>query len=243
MQFVSYIDINAGFLDLDRSNRAALQNLCQGDFGAGSSVPGRNRKPCRTTREVLEMRFLNYTKMPFSFNEGWDEVGAVHPSVWKTLFLLVLPFSLIPPAMLLYAGSHHPAAYLIDAPFSRWQEVALVFLIAQLFTVPLMGWLIRNIAQVHKLSVDFKDAFLLAAIVAVPMWLSSLGLAIPSLWATIGIVVLGFLAAVSLLYHGTYSILKMEEQVEAQSMSFAAFSVGAIAWVLLCAFVVLPLMN
>lgn len=189
------------------------------------------------------MSLLNYTKMPFSFHDGWDKVGVIHPSVLRTFLLLVLPFSLIPPAMLLYAGSHHASVYLMDATFSRWQEVALVFLIAELLTVPLMGWILKNIASVHKMSVDFKDTFLLAAIVAVPMWLSSLGLAIPNLWAMIGVVVLGFLAAVSLLYRGTYSILKMDEQIEAQSMSFAAFSVGAIVWIMLCAFVVLPLMN
>ena len=188
------------------------------------------------------MSLLNYTKMPFSFRDGWDKVGAVHPSVLKTFLLLVLPFSLIPPAMLLYAGSHHASAYLMDPTYARWQSVALVFLVAELLTVPLMGWIIKNIAAVHKLSVHYKDAFLLAAIVGVPMWLSSLGLLIPNLWAMIGVVVLGFMAAVSLLYHGTYSILKMNEQIEAQSMSFAAFSVGAIVWVLLCAFVVLPLM-
>lgn len=189
------------------------------------------------------MSLLNYTKMPFSFNDGWDEVGAAHPSVFKTFLLLVLPFSLIPPAMLLYAGSHHASLYLMDSTYSRWQEVALVFLLAELLTVPLMGWIIKNIAAVHKLPVDFKDAFLLAAIVGVPMWLSSIGLLIPNLWLMIGIVVLGFLVAVSLLYHGTYSILKMDEQIEAQSMSFAAFSAGAIVWVFLCAFVVLPLMH
>ncbi|NMM28771.1 MAG: YIP1 family protein [Glaciimonas sp.] len=189
------------------------------------------------------MSQLNYSKMPFSFNDGWDKVGAVHPSALKTFLLLVLPFSLIPPAMLLYAGSHHASVYLMDAAFSRWQDVALVFLIAELFTVPLMGWIIKNIASVHKLSVDFKDAFLLAAITGVPMWLSSLGLAIPNMWAMIGVVILGFLAAVSMLYYGTFRIFKMDEQIEAQSMSFAAFSVGGIVWVLLCAFVVLPLMN
>ncbi|MGV8899815.1 MAG: Yip1 family protein [Burkholderiaceae bacterium] len=189
------------------------------------------------------MSQFNSSKMPFSFHNGWDKIGAVHPSVVKTFLLLILPFSLVPPAMLLYAGSHHASVYLMDAAFSRWQEVALVFFIAELLTVPLMGWVIKNIASVHRLSVDFKDAFLLAAITGVPMWLSSVGLLIPNLWAMIGIVVLGFLVAISLLYYGTYSILKMDEQMEAQSMSFAVFSAGGIVWVLLCAFVVLPLMN
>jgi hypothetical protein len=189
------------------------------------------------------MNLLNYTKMPFSFHDGWDTVVSVHPSVLKTFLWLVLPFSVIPPAMLLYAGSHHASTYLMDAAFSRWQEVALVFFIAELLTVPLMGWLMKNIAAVHNMTVDFKDTFLLAAITAVPMWLSSLGLAIPNLWAMIAIVVFGLLAAASLLYHGTYTILQMDEEIEAQSLSYQAFAVGGVVWVLLCTFVVLPLMN
>lgn len=189
------------------------------------------------------MNLLNYMKMPFSFRDGWNDLGAVHPSVWKTFLLLTLPFSLIPPLMLVYAGNHHASLYLLDAPPARWEMVASVFLIAELLTVPLMGWMIKSVAAVHNIAADFKDTFLLAAITALPMWLSALGLAIPHLWSMIGVITLGLLVAASMLYRGSFSILKMTDQMEAQSLSLQAFSAGGVAWVFLCAVVVLPLMN
>jgi hypothetical protein len=188
------------------------------------------------------MSLLKYTKMPFSFHDGWDTVYAVHSSVWKTYLLLVLPFSMIAPAMLLYAGSHHAAAYLMDATHVRWQAVALTFFVAELLTVPLIGVMIRQAAAVHKIAADAKDAFLLAAITSIPMCLSSLGLAIPSMWVMIGLVVLGLLVAASLLYHGCYYILKMDEPMEAQSLSAEVFAAGGVVWALLCGFVLLALM-
>ncbi|MDO8653120.1 MAG: hypothetical protein Q7R66_13125 [Undibacterium sp.] len=189
------------------------------------------------------MNLFNLTKMPFSFHGGWDTVVTVHPSVIKTFLLLVLPFSLIPPATLLYAGSDHASMFQISTVAVRWQQVALVFFIAELLTVPLMGWLIKTIAAEHKITVDFKETFLLAAIIAVPMWLSSLGLAVQDTWTMIAIGIAGLLAAASLLYHGAYVILKMDDPFEAQSLSYQAFAAGAVIWVMLCAYIVLPLMT
>lgn len=189
------------------------------------------------------MNFFNLTKMPFSFHGGWDTVITVHPSVIRTFFLLVLPFSFIPPATLLYAGSDHVSMFSLSIGDGRWKEVALVFFIAELLTVPFMGWLIKNIAAEHKLSVDFKDTFLLASITAVPMWISGLCLAASDIWVMIVIGVAGLMIAASLLYHGVYAILKMKDEFEAQSLSYQAFSVGAIVWVMLCSYIVLPLMN
>lgn len=191
----------------------------------------------------IEMNVLNYMKLPFSFRAGWDNLSTAHPAILKTFLLLTLPLSLLPPLMLVYAGSHHASQYLMDAPLAQWKLVAFAFLIVELLTVPLMAWLIKNIAAVHNIAADFKDTFLIAALSAIPMWLSALGLAIPHLWAMIGIIVLGFFAAANLLYRGIYSILKMTEQMEAQSVAYEAFATGGVLWVILCALVVLPLMN
>lgn len=188
------------------------------------------------------MNLLNLSKMPFSFHGGWDTVSTVHPSTLRTFFLLILPFSLIPPAALLYAGSHHASMFWVSAPYARWVAVALAFFIMELLTVPLMGWLIKKMAADHQFSVDFKDSFLLAAITAVPMWLSSLGLLSGEIWIAIASVGLGLLIAASVLYHGTCAILKMEETVEAQAMSYEIFSFGGVIWVMLCCFIALPLM-
>jgi hypothetical protein len=186
---------------------------------------------------------LHYMKMVTSFHDGWDDVSALHPAVLKTFLFVVLPMSLLPPAMLLYAGADHPLSYLMNAPYSRWKIVAFSFFVTELATVPLMGWVIRSMAEIHQVACDFKDTFLLAAIAAIPMWASSLGLAVPNIWVMIVALVAGLMASASLLYHGTYTILKLTDDEEAQALSSSAFSVGGLVWAFLCAFVVLPLIT
>jgi MFS family permease len=189
------------------------------------------------------MTMLTYLKMPFSFRAGWNQLSATHPSVWKTFLLLSLPFALIPPLMLVLAGGQHGAAYLVDATPARWQAVAFIFLIAELLTVPLMGWVIGRIAASRGLVVRFEDAFRLAAICALPMWLSSLVLLIPQMWVVIAGIVGGLLVAADMLYHGSASILNISDRTQAQSLSYEVFSAGCLAWVFLCALVIVPLIG
>lgn len=189
------------------------------------------------------MSLFKYAKMPFSFHDGWEQVYAGRPSVLKIFLFLVLPFSMLPPAMLIYAGNHHAAAYMMDGTPGRWQIVALTFFLAELLTVPLMGAMIRQVAAVQKIDADSKDSFLLAAIMSVPMCLSSLGLAIPNLWLMMAIVVLGFAVAAGLLYHGTYHILRLKDPMQAQALSSEVFATGGLVWALLCGFVLITLMR
>lgn len=189
------------------------------------------------------MSLLKFAKMPFSFQEGWDQIGEARPSVLKTFFLLVLPLSLLPPAMLLYAGGHHAPAYRLDADLARWFELAQLFFAAELITVPLMGMVIKQIASTRNITADFRDTYRLAAITAVPMWLSSLGLAIPQMWPMIAVIVLGLGIAASVLYHGCYNVLKMRDPMDAQLLSCEAFAFGAMVWALLCGFVLMNLIG
>lgn len=188
------------------------------------------------------MSTLHNTGLPHSLHGAWEALSKVHPRIWKTFLLLILPFSLIAPLMLAYAGSHHAAEYLIDAPLRRWESVAAAFLIAELCTVPLMAAAIKIIAAAHAIEADYKDTLLLAAISALPMWLSALALAIPNLIVTLAILVLGLLSAPLLLEHGSRSILHIDEPVQAQSLAFQTFALGALVWVVLGAIVVLPLL-
>lgn len=187
------------------------------------------------------MNMLQVVKLPFSFRDGWNEVSAVHPSVWKTLLLIVVPFSLIAPLMLLYAGDHHGASYMIDAAPARWQMVAKLFLLAELLTVPLMALVIQARAHKRGSVLAFKDAFLLAALSAVPMWLSALALASSEPWIVAGAALFGLFVAANTLYHGSFRILKMSNPLEAQELSYQVFSVGALVWVMLCSLVAIPL--
>lgn len=189
------------------------------------------------------MNIMQLVKMPFSFHDGWDAVVKNHPSVMRSFLLIVLPFSIIAPWCLLYAGNAHSANLGIYLTDLRWRELAAVFFAAELVTVPLMGATVKNIAVAHGLKVDFKDAFLLAAISAVPMWLSSLGLLFSELWLSIALAFLGLGIAASVLYHGAYSILHMEDEIEGQSLSYQVFSVGAMMWLILCSYIVLTVLG
>ncbi|MYN46321.1 DUF1282 domain-containing protein [Pseudoduganella sp. FT93W] len=187
------------------------------------------------------MNLVNLSKMPFSFHAGWDEVVVGHHPVIKTFLLLVLPCSLLPPLVLLY-GSHEPSSVLrLNSAAVSWHEIALVFFVAELLTVPLMGWLIRACAAERKIAASFRDTFLLAAIIAVPMCLSSLGLLLPDLGSMLGLGVAGLMVAASLLYHGMYVVLKLAEEFEAQALAYQVFGVGALVWALLSAYILLQL--
>jgi len=189
------------------------------------------------------MKPVTYSKMLVSFHEGWDEIRTIHPAIARTFWFIIMPFSMLPPAMLLYAGISHPTAYMSNALLSQWQDVAVLFLFAEIISVTLMAWSIKQMALARNIVADFKDTFLLAAITAIPMWLSSIGLAIPHIWAPIGLAIVGLVASASLLYHGIFAILGLEDEVDAQALSYATFSVGIFVWVVLCTVVIVPLMN
>ncbi|MYN47571.1 DUF1282 domain-containing protein [Pseudoduganella sp. FT93W] len=198
---------------------------------------------CPTLSGSNIMNLVNLSKMPFSFHAGWDEVAVVHHPVIKTFLLLVLPFALLPPAILLYASNEPGSLLRLNAAAARWHEIALVFFVAELLTVPLMGWLIRASAAERKIAASFRDTFLLAAIIAIPMCLSSLGLLLPDWWSMLGLGLAGLMVAASLLYHGMYVVLKMDEQFEAQALAYQVFGFGALAWALLSAYILLQLLG
>ncbi|AOX99789.1 Yip1 family protein [Jeongeupia sp. USM3] len=187
------------------------------------------------------MKVSDYPHMLTSYHKGWDELKARHPASLRILLSLVIPLSLLPAAMILYAGGINGAYYAPDAPFSRWIAVSVIFFCAEIITVSLMATVIRQIAAIRDFSTDRDSAYLLAALGAVPLWLSALTLFVPSIAfnAFCGMVGLG--ASFCLLYHGVPSLLGTSEDIEAQDVAYLVMSVGAAAWALLCAIVLVPL--
>ncbi len=185
------------------------------------------------------MSLLHYLRLPFASGDDWQLLQKARRSARSTFLLLTLPLSLLPPAMLLYAGANHAEAFRMAGGPERWQMLAALFLVVELLTVPLMAWLIKEIAAQRQIAVTFNDAILLAAVTAVPLWLSSLGLAIPHLSLAVPVLLLGLFLAGTTLYHGTFSFLKMSEPIDAQSLATEVFAAGALVWVLVCVFIVL----
>jgi hypothetical protein len=185
------------------------------------------------------MNLISLSKLPFSTEQGWPELEKIHPGLLKVFAFIVLPLSLLPPAMLYYAGTHYPESFLKGAAGNAWGDIAVVFFLAEMLTFLGMGWLIKQVADSNRLKIDRHDAYLLAAIAPIPLWLSSLGLLVPSLAfnAALSLVALGLSCGV--IYHGIEGLCLMCEEVTAAAIVQTVIGAGLAAWALLLVMVML----
>ncbi|UXY17049.1 hypothetical protein N8I74_08575 [Chitiniphilus purpureus] len=189
------------------------------------------------------MKLADYSQMFVSFHQGWDELRATHPHARAVFFKLVLPLSLLPALMILYAGMRSGGYYAPALGLSGWAMLAAIFLAAELATVVLMGWVVHRLTARQVDSSSFDHGFLLAAIAAVPMWLSSLTLFVPNLGFNIACAVLGLLAACALVYHGVPTMAGYERRDEVRDLTYLVMWIGAGAWAILSILVLVPMMN
>lgn len=179
------------------------------------------------------MSILQIHKLFLSPEQGWDDIAQSQPSPLKLFLMLVLPFSLIPPLMLEYAGRHLGAVLFPDAAGQAWSTAALVFLVAELATVPLMAWAIQSVANSKGIASAYRDAFTLAAIAPVPLWLSSLVLLSGQIALIAAMLLLGLAGSIVLIFRGVESILKVDEGLIAFDIAYTVSALGLIAWVVL----------
>jgi len=181
------------------------------------------------------MSLLSLAKLPLSADHGWPDLARSHPGILRVFLFLVLPFSLLPPLMLYYAGTHYPEAFVPATPSRNWAEVAAVFFVAEIASFFMMGWLIGKVAETNGLAIDRQDGYLLAGIAAVPLWLSSLGLFVPDLAANVVLSTLAMGLSCALLYNGLQALGRRRESVVAAGMVQIVIGAGLIAWALLLA--------
>lgn len=188
------------------------------------------------------MKAFDYPSMLVSYHDGWDTVRHQHPTAAATLLKLVLPMVMLPVAMILYAANRHGDYYAPGVPASAWIVVAELFFVAQLASVPLMAWVIQSAAGTRHLHCRFNRCFQLAATSAIPLWLSSLTLLVPSILFNAVCVVGGLAGAFSLMYHGLPAMIGEEEGIDAMGLAYTVMAAGATLWVLLCALVIMPML-
>lgn len=188
------------------------------------------------------MKASAYPLMFVSYHDGWDELSRQHPTAAAVLLKLVLPATLLPVAMILYAASRHGDYYAPGVAKSAWIVVAQLFFVAQLASVPLMAWIIKSTATARKLQCTHNRSFQLAATSAVPLWLSSLTLLVPNMLFNAVCVVAGLMGAFSLLFHGLPAMIGEEEGIDAMDIAYTVMAAGATLWVLLCALVLMPIL-
>lgn len=178
------------------------------------------------------------TTHPSYLHAIWFFLERIHPSLTQSFFLAVLPLSILPPAMLYYAGTHYGDAFVAGFGNRDWSSIALLFLVAELVTVALMGFVIRGIAFLNDAEVSLHDAQLLAFAAPTPLWLSSLSLFVPSLAFSVIVCSAAFALACLIIFHGIEVLLHIDEDVKAANIAYGIMGVGAIAWALLMIIVI-----
>ncbi|MDA8128293.1 MAG: Yip1 family protein [Betaproteobacteria bacterium] len=188
------------------------------------------------------MSILHIPKLFTSSHEGWDAFSETRPSPLRLFVVLALPCSLIPPLMLEYAGHHVGAAMFPDTPGMAWSMAAFFFLLAEWLTVPFMGWAIASIARSKGIATDQHDAFALAAVAPIPLWLSSLVLFHDQILLIMAGLVVGLAASVILIFRGVQNILKVREELVAIDVAYTVTALGLVAWVTLVMLGLLPVL-
>lgn len=185
------------------------------------------------------MSILSLPKMVISSQEGWPEVEKVHPPIANLFLFLVLPLAILPPAMLFYAGTRYGDAFAPGFGANPWGEIAGLFFLMEMATFAAMGWIIRQLAGIYKVGIDYHDAYLLAAIAPVPLWLSSLGLLVPDFLLNALLSLVALAMSCGLIYHGVYALCHMREEMVAADITYGVIAAGLMAWSLLLLFVML----
>ena len=186
------------------------------------------------------MSILHIHRLFGSSHAGWDEFSRTQPASLKLFAFLVLPFSLVPPLMLEYAGQHVGAALFPHTTGQAWSMTALFFLFAELISVPLIAWGIKSVANSKGIASDYHDAFALAAIAPIPLWVSSLALLSDQVLLIVALVGLGVIGSIVLIFRGVASILRVEESLVAFDIAYVVAALGLAAWMLLAVLGLFP---
>ena len=171
--------------------------------------------------------------LPFSYR-GWQELKKRQPSVPLLVWLLVVPMSLVPPVVLYFAGTHFDNTYIQGFADKNWRFITTNFFMAELLTFFVMGWLVYSVTNLRKLDMSYSNAYLLAAIAPLPMWLSAVGMLVPSLLVNIAVLGVGFIASSYLVYTGILSLCDRKPgDVVSMSAAYTIMAASFMAWVLL----------
>lgn len=163
---------------------------------------------------------------------GRREIERPHAGLVKLFAFVVLPSSLVLPAMVYYTGVSQAVAFLPQMEGRDWGLIALACFLAELLTLLLTGWFIGQVAQTNGIRIGYHDAYRLAALAPLPLWLSSLGLFVSSpafnaaLWLT------AFGMSCTIVYQGIVAVRPSDEKLTAVRITQTVVSAGLIVWVL-----------
>lgn len=177
------------------------------------------------------MNPMMFPKMLTSHAEGWDWLMRIHPSVARMYLTYVIPMSIIPPAMLIYASRTYTDIPMLQISADKALFIAAVFFITELIMVPIMGWVVQSIGNVADAHPPYHDAFALAAVVPTPLWLAPLALFVPNLYFAMVVMLFALGASAALIYQGVDRVFDLTDEGKTLLVAGSVFAAGLVAWV------------
>lgn len=180
------------------------------------------------------MSLMSLPRMLLSETDGWADVVRIHPSVKRLLLSFVVPMSLIPAVMYVYAELVHPGAvFPLVEPTLSVREASVVggvLFLAEVAMVLLMAVFIQRVCESAHVVASYERAFTLAAIAPTPLWLSSLALFVPSMWLNVLVGAIAWIGCLALIRHGVRPLIGLQDAGKAYRLSSILMVVGTLAW-------------
>lgn len=163
----------------------------------------------------------------------WDTFTHSHMSVLTLFLLYAVPLSVVPPAMIYYAGVTYGGHLLPALTTTQLEAIGVVFFIAELAMTFVVASVIRRLGDVIDIKPAFEDCYKLAVVVPTPLWLAPLFMFIPSFMVNLTVISLALIFSGMLIFYNVPSILKVEEKGHAILLSGSILAAGAVAWAMM----------
>jgi hypothetical protein len=167
------------------------------------------------------------------------------PSVLKLLLLFVIPMSLLPPLMYVYAQIAHPGVILPrlepDLNFGEAMIVGSAFFVIEILAVFMMAKFIQHMGDDIGVQPDYADAFALAATAPTPLWLATLALALPNAIVNVVFLALAWFCCVGLIRRGVQTLFMPHDDSHTHELANTLTFIGVSTWFSLLLFLVLIL--
>jgi len=188
------------------------------------------------------MSFFSISKMLVSPDAIWPDLDRFDSTVVRVFAFLVVPLSLLPPAMIYWAGNHHGDAFVPGFSNKPWALIGALFFVCELVSVTCMAWLLRKVAHAWDEQVSGRNAYIIAAVAAIPLWVSSLGLLVPSLAFNIALATVALMLSCALIFQGVRSFCRIDEYRSERTFVITqlVFGGGLAAWGFLMLLLIIP---
>lgn len=161
---------------------------------------------------------------------AWDVFTHTHMSAFKLFLLYAIPLSLVPPAMIYYAGVTYRAGLLPELSVMQLQTIGIIFYLAELAMTFVVAYIIQQLGEWVDIKPDFDDAYKLAVVIPTPLWLAPLFMFIPSFMLNLTAGAAALILSGMLIFYSVPPILKVEEKGHAVLLSGSILATGMVVW-------------